>query len=413
MYSKKFMEKNGHALLARQPIYNRSLEIAAYELLFRGEATSQDATFTCGDKATSQVLLNAFGEAGIVAICGKHPAYINFTKNLILDRPPFDPGQYVIEILEDIEVDNELISALKDARKEGCKLALDDFILNKNSAPLLALADIVKIDVLSLSTAQIERYVKVFKRRNLTLLAEKVETHEMFQFCKDLGFHLFQGYFLSRPQIVEGRSMPDNKILLLKLIQDLQDPDISAESMTKTLSKDPQMSFKLLRLVNSSAFVRIEKCTSLQQAVTRLGMSHVRSWATLLSLGSLEDKPVALRQTSLERAIICQKLGDQIGKHAVHEYYTVGLFSLLDAFLDRPILEIIKSLQLPLEMEAAILSNASDLGLTLHTAKCFQEGRLGDLKIQKLEEHGLTLEIMDSVYKQALIIADEQFQEIK
>jgi EAL and modified HD-GYP domain-containing signal transduction protein len=405
------MAKLGHALLARQPIYNRSLEIAAYELLFRGETTSQGASFTCGDKATSQVLLNAFGEAGLESICGKHPAYINFTKNLIIERPPFDPRQYVIEILEDIEVDDVLIAALQDARNEGCKLALDDFILNKNSAPLLALVDIVKIDVLALTTAQIERFATVFKPRNLTLLAEKVETHEMFEFCKNLGFDLFQGYFLSRPQIVEGRSMPDNKLLVLKLMQKLQDPSITAASMTRTLSKDPQMSFKLLRLVNSSAFASIEKCTSLQQAITRLGMSHVRSWATLLALGNLEDKPVALRQTSLERAIICAKLGEKIGRHPVHEYYTVGLFSLLDAFLDQPILEIIKSLQLPVEMETAILSSTSDLGLTLHTAKCLQEGRLGDLKIQKLDDYGLSLATMDAVYKDALMLADEQFKE--
>jgi EAL and modified HD-GYP domain-containing signal transduction protein len=313
------MVKDRHALLARQPIYNRLLEIAAYELLFRGGVSSNGASFTCGDKATSEVLLNAFGEAGLESICGKHPAYINFTKNLILERPPFDPSQYVIEILENIEVDDELISAIQDARKEGCKLALDDFILDKNSAPLLSLVDIVKIDVLALSTAQIERFAKVFKPRKLTLLAEKVETHEMYEFCKNLGFDLFQGYFLSRPQIIEGQSMPDNKMLVLKLLQDLQDPSVTAASMTRTLSKDPQMSFKLLRLVNSSAFARIEKCTSLQQAITSLGMSNVRSWASLIALGKLEDKAVALRQTSLERAIICSKLGEQIGRHPTHE----------------------------------------------------------------------------------------------
>jgi EAL and modified HD-GYP domain-containing signal transduction protein len=406
------MEQGENALLARQPIYNRSLEIAAYELLFRGNMQSNQADFKCGDQATSQVLLNAFGEAGLDSICGKHPAYINFTKNLILNRPSFDPKQYVIEILEDIQVDDELINAIQAAKREGSKLALDDFILNTNSAPLLALVDIVKIDVLTLSKSQIERFAKVFKPRHLTLLAEKVETHEMYDFCKGLGFDLFQGYFLSKPQIVEGRAMPDNKFLVLKLVRDLQNSEITVDSMTKTLSQDPQMGYKLLRLVNSAAFARVEKCTSLHQAIAKLGLTHIRSWATLLALGNLEDKPLALRQTSLERAILCEKLGGKIGKRLNHEYYTVGLFSLLDAFLDRPILEIIKSLHLPIDIEGAILSNSSDLGLILHTATCFQEARLYDLQLEKLDSYGLSLEIMDSLYKESLAIADKQIQEL-
>jgi len=402
------MQSSSQALLARQPIYNQALEVYAYELLFRGDASSLNAEFSCGDKATSQVILNAFGEAGLESICGQHPAFINFTKNLILDLPPFDPKHYVIEILEDIEVDDDLISALKAAKKAGAQLALDDFILDKNSAPLLTMVDIVKVDVLALTHEQIERFAKVFIPRNLVLLAEKVETHEMYQFCKDLGFQLFQGYFLSRPQIVEGKSMPDSKVVVLRLIKEMQDPEISVTQLTQILSQDPQMSYKLLKLVNSAAFARISKCTSLQQAITLLGLAHIRSWATLLALGNLDDKPMALRQASLERAILCEKIGREMKEFPAHDYYTVGLFSLLDAFLDRPILEIIKSLQLPSNMEEALVSGNSSLGLSLDTARCFQEGRLADIQTERLIQYGLDVETMDQLYKASLQEADQQ-----
>ncbi len=406
------MSESGHALLARQPIYNRSLEIAAYELLFRASSQAQQASFSDGDKATSQVLLNAFGEAGIESICGQHPAFINFTKNLILNRPTFDLKQYVIEILEDIEVDDTLIEALKEAKAQGAKLALDDFILDNNSAPLLHFVDIVKVDVLALNKSQIERFARVFIPRKITMLAEKVETHEMYQFCKDLGYELFQGYFLSRPQIIEGRAIPDNKMVVLKLLKDLRDPEISVSTMTQTLSQDPQMSYKLLRLVNSAAFARIDKCTSLQQAISMLGMRHIRSWASLLALGNLDDKPLALRQTSLERALICQKLGGHMGQFPDHDYYTIGLFSMLDAFLDRPILEIIKSLSLPEEMELAILNKDGLLGLALDTAQCFQEGRLNDLDLKKLSHFNLNQKTMDRLYKESLLESDQQAKEL-
>ena len=406
------MSSNTHILLARQPIYNQNLEISAYELLFRSHSQSEEAQFTCGDKATSQVLLNAFGEAGLESLCGQHPAYINFTKKLILDLPSFDPEHYVIEILENIEVDNELIEALTKAKKQGSRLALDDFILDHNSAPLLHLVDIVKVDVLALTKLQIERFAKVFIPRKLTLLAEKVETHEMYEFCKGLGFELFQGYFLSKPQNIEGHAIPDNKLVVLNLIAKLQQPDVSAAELTDTLSRDPQLGYKLLKLVNSAAFARIQKCSSLQQAITLLGFRHIRSWVTLIALGNLEDKPLALRQTSLERAIICQKLGEKIGEHSVFDYYTVGLFSLLDAFIDRPILEIIKSLKLPNNMVKALMNNQGTLGLALHTAKCFQEARLDDLELEKLESYGLDLETMNELYKQSLIESDAQAESL-
>ena len=262
--------------------------------------------------------------------------------------------------------------------------------------------------MLALSKSQIERFAKVFIPRKLILLAEKVETHEMFQYCKDLGYELFQGYFLTKPQIIEGKAISDNKMVVLNLIRDLQDPNISVTSMTKTLSQDPQMSYKLLKLVNSAAFARVEKCTSLQTAIAMLGRNHIRSWANLLALGNLDDKPVALKQSSLERAILCEKLGEKVGHYQAHEYCTVGLFSLLAAYLDRPMFEIMKSLNLPETMEMAILSEDGPLGLILHTAKCFQQAKLHELKLETLAGHNLDLNTMEQLYKESLIESDEQ-----
>lgn len=400
-------------LLARQPIYNQSLEVSAYELLFRQSNAFDHAEFQCGDKATSHVLLNAFGEAGLDTICGEHPAYINFTRNLIMDLPPFDPKHYVIEILEDIDVDNDLIDALNHAKSMGAKLALDDFILNNNSAPLLHLVDIVKIDVLALSQKQIQRFAEVFVPRGMVLLAEKVETFEMYQFCRDLGFQLFQGYFLSRPQLVEGKALSDNKMVVMRMLSELQDPDISVDQLTRTISQDPQMSYKLLKLVNSAAFASVNACTSLQQAITRIGMAHMKRWASLVALGTLEDKPHALIQTCLERAGFCEKLGEQMGQFTPSDYYTVGLFSLLDAFLDRPILEVLKSLRIPTEMEHAILNKNGALGLALNTCVRLQEGRLDDIDLKELEPYGLNMDSLNEIYKQALVNADTQSKELE
>lgn len=399
-------------LLARQPIYNEALEVAAYELLFRSTDGQNMASITDGDKATGQVLLNAFGEAGLESVCGQHPAYINFTKNLILDLPPFDPEHYVIEILEDIEIDEALLNAVKEAKDKGIKLALDDFVLDKNSAPLLHFADVIKVDVLDLSKTQIERFAKIFLPRGTVMLAEKVETHEMFQFCKDLGYSLFQGYFLSKPKIIEGQAIPDNKMVVLKLLNEVQDPEIKAKALEETLSQDPQMSYKLLKLVNSGAFQAVNKCTSLQQAIARLGMDHIRRWTTLLALGNLEDKSLGLRHTSLERAMICQMLGEHMKQENISEFYTVGLFSLLDAFFDQPLLDIITRLKLPHQMEEALAHKKGPLGFALQTAINLQENHHEELEVEKLQEYGIDLAELNELYKEALQLTEELMKEI-
>ncbi len=394
------------ALLARQPIYNTKLEIWGYELLFRGSNLTNEANVQCGDSATSQVLLNAFGDNGLEGICGPHPALINFTKNLILDLPPFNPKKFIIEILEDIEVDDHLIQALIAAKKAGARLALDDFILNHNSAPLIHLVDIIKVDVLAVTPEQLKRYADVFIPRKLKLLAEKVETHEMFEYCKSLGYEYFQGYFLSRPQIVEGKQLADNKLVVLKLLKDLQNPNIEAKQLSETLSVDPQLCFKLLTLVNSAAFARVNKCTSVQHAIAALGFNMIRSWASLIAMGRLEDKPAALHHSSIERAVFCQSLGETLGEYDGFEYYTVGLFSMLDAYLDIPIKAVIEKLHLSDELKDAILNQSSKLGVALNVAKCYQEGRLHDLNFDKLARLGLDQGQMHSHYATAIQEAD-------
>ena len=400
--------RNSHVLLARQPIYDRDLNIWGYELLFRSSTRNlaEISSHAAGDAATSEVLLNAFGEAGLYEITGDRPALINFTRKLIFNLPPFDPTRYAIEILENIDTDAELIRALQKAKQNGTQLILDDFILNHRSAPLLHLADMIKVDVLAISETTIAKYAKVFLPRNIKLLAEKVETYDMYQYCKSLGYQYFQGYFLSRPQIIHGRKISENKLVVLKMLAELQKEDVSLQEVSRILEQDPQLSYKLLRLVNSAAFARVAKCSSLQQAVTLLGLAHIRSWAGLIAMGTLEDKPEALRQQSIERALMCQSIGKKIGHHDAQEYYTIGLFSLLDAFLDLPLDDILDRLQLPNVFTNALLSNEGFMGMALQTTLHYERGAFSQVDFKALEHFGITPEFLDASHRDAISKAD-------
>jgi EAL and modified HD-GYP domain-containing signal transduction protein len=384
-------------LLARQPIFDQKLSIWGYELLFR--SASDSLSDIGGDKATSEVLLNTFGEAGLKGVVGDHVALINFTRKLLLNLPPFDQNRYIIEVLENVEVDEDIITALMQAKKKGYKIALDDFILTHNTASLLHLTNIIKVDVLSSTREEIERYAHSFIPQKIELLAEKVETFEMFKFCKKLGFRYFQGYFLSKPEIISGKKIPDNKMVILKLLKELQMPSANPQKLSEIIAQDPQLSFKLLKIVNSAAFARVSKVNSLLQAVTVLGLNNIRSWASLIAMGTMEDKPEAIRLNAMVRAAMCEKLADWIQPDEKHSFFTAGLFANLDALFDQPLEELIKMLELPKNIATGIIAHKGPVGLALDIAMAFEQGDFDSMPEQLLTKHGLGPNELNEAYQ--------------
>ena len=284
-----------NVLLARQPIFNTELGIYAYEILFRSDENAQISDVGA-DTATSVVIFNAFTEIGMHNVVGEHLAFINFTRNLLINPPPFTSSQVVIEVLEDIKPDPEVIASLKSLKKEGFIIALDDFEYQEHLQDFVDLADIIKIDVKALSEQQIAEHASLLKKPGLTLLAEKVETQEMYNYCKGLGFDYFQGYFLRRPTQLKGQKIPANKLVVMQLIAELQRPDSTPQQLHDTIAKDPGLSFKLLRMINSAAYRRPNKINSLLRAILLTGEKDIKHWASLLALSNLDDKPHVLSE---------------------------------------------------------------------------------------------------------------------
>jgi EAL and modified HD-GYP domain-containing signal transduction protein len=258
-------------LLARQPIFDKTLSVAAYELLFRNSEENMAAP-SDEDGATSQVLLSAFSEHDISQLTGTVPGFVNFTKKLLLSDIPFDKKQLVIEVLEDITDSEEVITALNQLKDEGYTIALDDFIYSADKSGLIELCDIIKVDLRAYPTQkEFLQDTKRIKRTKRRMLAEKVETHEEFELCKQLGYELFQGYFFAKPQLIKGKELSYNREVVLTLISELQNNDVSIERLEKVFVRDPELTFKLLKLVNAVAYSRGRKLKSVKQAITWLG----------------------------------------------------------------------------------------------------------------------------------------------
>lgn len=389
-------------LLARQPIFNRSMQVVAYELLCRTSSLNQ-ATFSNGDSASSQVLLHTFTDLSLEKVVGKHKAYINFTRKLLITPPPFDPRQLVVEVLEDQIVDQALLDGLKQLKSEGYTIALDDFVLNDQTRPLLAYADIIKLDVLQLSETELVDHIEQLKPRGHTLLAEKVETYEMLERCQTLGFDLFQGYFLARPKILSGRKISESKQAVLQLLAALHDPDVSILRVEQLLSQDPVLSYKLLRLVNSAAFALPRTIESLRQAITLLGLDIIKNWVNLLAMANLGNKPTELSVAALTRARMCEALAKIMRNDTRQDaFFTVGLLSTLDAFMDAPLDVLLGNLSLSRELSEALLLHQGHEGRILGIVEHYEQGAWESIDWTYLDSVGITPSQLSQAYLEAL-----------
>jgi EAL and modified HD-GYP domain-containing signal transduction protein len=384
--------------LGRQPIYDTAQQIFGYELLFRQRDGSWSSPVD-GDQATSRVIMHSFWELGLAKVVGNHKAFINVTRGFILEPellPPPSP-QLVLEILEDIVIDDEVTDAVRDLKARGYIIALDDFVYHEDLEPLVALADIIKLDVKELGAERLAEHARTLRTHSLKLLAEKVETTEVYEYCAGLGFDYFQGYFLCRPRLFRGKRMPANRVNALRLMAGLQARNLDLAALEKIISQDPALSYRLLRYINSSAFSPASPIRSIRHAIVYLGENEIRRWATLLALAGIDDKPEALITTSLIRARMCEMIAALENERGKESAFIVGLFSTLDALMDSPLEEVLSSLPLSSEITDALLHRT---GPYAHALEITLSHERGDW--DALEGEGVVSDVISTIYLEAI-----------
>lgn len=371
--------------VARQAIYDRNLDVIAYEVLYRN-STENRASFKNGDQATSELLLNAVVEIGLEHVVGERLAFVNLTRDFLIGRQPLplENQQLVLEILEDVVVDDELIAGVSRLVSQGYTLALDDAVFRDELKPLLNLAKIVKVELPAISKSDLPGHVRRFRDYPVKLLAEKVETREEFQYCQQLGFEYFQGYFLSRPQMLHGKQRPASHIAVLKLLAKLSDPDVTIEDLEAIIRNEATISYKLLRYINSSKFAMRGKIDSLRRAILLVGLNGVRSLAMLVSLSSVGDQPGEILKDAMQRAVFCERLGRLMNSREVQSCFTAGLLSSFDAIFDMPLEEILKSLPLSEDLKLALLKHQGPVGETVRCAIAHERADWHAIKCGKL-----------------------------
>ena len=334
--------------VARQPILDANKAVYAYELLFR---SSPENLFPGSDPdaATSRVMIDSASVFGPDSLTAGRKAFVNVTRRVLTEGlySVLPSDWLVIELLETVEPDQEVVAACRALKEAGYLFALDDFVDGPGYEPLIELADFIKVDFMASPPEERRRLAQRYSSR-VHLVAEKVETPDDVRSGLELGYEYFQGFFFCTPEIISRREIPPLKLNYLRFIQEVSRPDLDFDQVERIVKQDVSLTVKLLRFLNSAAFGYGGRVSSVKQALILLGDRQVKKWATMIALGEMaEDKPRELVVTCLVRARLCELLAPVCGfiDHS-HDLFLVGLLSLVDAIVGRPIVEVVGEMPL-------------------------------------------------------------------
>ncbi len=380
--------------IALQPICDSSLRHVADELLYRATGDACRATIDDPVTATARVCNTAFYETGVEALSGNRRMFVNAPRDWIIkpELMPHESERIVIEVLESVQGDAEVISALSELKNRGYTIALDDFVPTPQTRPLLELADIIKIDVLEtdIRSTDIDHYLS----RQITLLAEKVEDWETFEYCRQRGFTLFQGYFYARPTARRSTALRGGQNLRaqLPLINALRNPQVTLSEVEQLLRQDPYLCVRLLRMANSAQFGRTVPITSIKHTLSLLGLKRLHTLVITLMLAN--DEPASLVQLPevLTCAAMCEKLASQDFNADPDAAFMAGLLSAAAPMLGMSLEEFCQEPLLSVEIRDALIDQAGELGKILRLVRMFEHAELHKAKpksIAKLNSYFL------------------------
>ena len=391
-------------MVGRQPILDKKENLFAYELLFR---SSDKNEITDGEQATADVITNSLESIGLLNLTQNKPAFINFTTKMIKSKIPgiLSSESIYIEILEDVKVDQEIVEICRELKREGFKIVLDDFVFKEPLIELIKIADIIKIDFLNSSKKVRKETLNLIKSKynnEAKFLAEKIENYSDLQEAKEFNYDYYQGFYFTKPDIVSGKKLEPFKLSYVNILEELNKKDPNFRKIEDNIKQDLSMSYSLLRLVNSAAYGY--DINSIRQGIVLLGVDKLKKWSLLYSFKNMNnDKPDILLKTSLIRAYFADALKKYL--NIDEDLFILGMFSLINAYLDRDLEEILPQISMKTEFKEALISKEGKLGDVLKIINIYEKSNWG-----KLSDYSLDEEVVFNDYLEAIEKAEKIFK---
>ncbi|MEG0091923.1 MAG: EAL domain-containing protein [Oscillospiraceae bacterium] len=402
--------------IARQPIFDKNEKLYAYELLYRDGAKGNFAQVTDGSFATSSLVSDALTVFGMSTLTDSKPAFINFTKQLVMEdfALVLQPQEVVIELLEDIQVDAALVTKVQYLKKKGYTIALDDYVGDESFDILLPLADIIKVDFQLLTEEERKAIPLRLKSRKVKLLAEKVESYAEFKNAVSYGYSLFQGYFFARPKMLSKKSANVSASTCVKILNELSETEPRIDRVAKLVQSDAVLTYKLFQMMSTLKYYRGFAINTVMNALVRLGFSETRRWTVLMMAKENNNgKSDELIKIAYIRGIFMQRLTEISGSPSrSDDAFLLGMFSFMDVIMETPMEDILKDLTLPRDIVAALLNTQDNvLKRILDFVKQYECCSRSDA-VATMDNLELDMEEILSLYIECLFEADSLFKEL-
>ena len=395
------------SLLSRQPILNTQEDLVGYELMlqpaFRSRDSSRAATLVCA----------AYAELGVRGALGQATAFLPVDLGLLNDDAieALPPDAVVLELDFDGAPDERTLERCRALRERRYSLALNGYAgLDERSSPLLAILDIIRIDIRGYDEKALSELACPLVKLPLKLLADGVESREVMESCKAIGFQLFQGHYFARPEVVSGRRLSASQAGLIQLIN-LTGRDAETKQIEECIKREPALAVNLLSIVNSVGYGAYRNISSLRHAITMLGRRQLQRWLQLLLMTPSGKTPdvsrspllqvAALRGRMMEMLIEHRRPGDRV---LADQAFITGIMSMMPAALGIPMNEILEQISLETEVKEALLTHTGDLGQTLALLECFDaedvqgcDRLLGELSCPGFDRGTLNVCLMESL----------------
>ncbi len=362
-------------LIGRQPVFTPRLKVYGYEL--RGQSFGLDEkNFNNDNPEIASSFYKTISEIGLDTLVNNQWAFLHFPPIYLIEDSSlhFSPTRMIVETDPDPQAEERLGKALGDLEAAGYQVVLENVTSLESVDAYIRDGRIIKIDISSLVRPEIAWLSTRFKNRDVRLMASGVKTMNDFEFCNRLGFHLYQGRFLYLPYSSSSSAIDSSRVTVLRALAVSADENSDFVQLEKIISQDNNITYRLLRLVNSLHNGSSNGIKSLQQAISMIGREQLRGWITLILMSTVADKPVELTSTAVIRAKMCELLAKDMKQENVDEFFLIGLLSIVDALMDMPMDEVINKLSLSDKLVAGLLHQQGELGEVLEIVKLYEVG---------------------------------------
>ncbi|CCU79934.1 hypothetical protein HSACCH_01719 [Halanaerobium saccharolyticum subsp. saccharolyticum DSM 6643] len=363
------------SIAARQPVLDSSQKVIAYEIVFK-DSFKEKRKSSMHKLSVEEISndLEFFEESNLAD--GKK-IFVDFNSELIKKEIAalLSKENIGIEISESGNSALEIVEEIKALKKEGYLIILNNINFSTPENPLLKYADIIKLDYKKSTREKHQKQLKYLKENyssNLKFIAKNINEPQEFKAAKNAGFDYFQGVFFTKADLIEDGGTPGYKVNYLNVLKELDKEDVDFEKLEKIIKNDISMTFSLLKTINASSYGY--NVSSIKQASTLLGVKGLKKWSLIyLVKGLRDDKPDILFVNTLTRAKFAELLAEDFDiAEKSGDLFTMGIFSMMNAFLNKPLADILEEISLTKEIKEALLIREGVMGEILNLIIAFE-----------------------------------------